>query len=141
MLLSELRDIIGQVQKFLVHHFFVPIDSHALFLILISPVLLVFDQLVSASSEYVVRVANLNNLVVVSIASTAHFLQKGLILLHRNLLLLNTQLFALQDVKLLFLPLDFLLAHFVLFFEFGDVLVASTHDFCIVVQKSGVLDQ
>lgn len=64
-----------------------------------------------------------------------------MILLHRNLLLLNTPLFSLQDVKLLFLPLDFLLAHFVLFFEFGYVLVASAHDFCIVVQESGILDQ
>lgn len=74
MLLSELRDIIGQVQKFLVHHFFISIDSHALFLVLISPVLLVFNQLVSASSEYIMCVANLNNLVVVAVASTAHFL-------------------------------------------------------------------
>ena len=141
ILLSEFRDIIGQVQKFLAHQFLVPFDSHALFLVLISPVLLVFDQLVSASSEYIVSVANLNNLVVVAITSTAHFLQKGLILLDCNLLLLNSLLFALEDVKLLFLPLDFLLAHFVLFFEFGDVLVASAHDFCIVIQEGGVLDQ
>ena len=95
MLLPEFRDIIGQVQKFLAHQFLVPFDSHALFLVLISPELLVLDQLVPASSKYVVRIANLNNLVVVSIASTAHFLQKGLILLNRDLLLLNSLLFAL----------------------------------------------
>ena len=87
------------------------------------------------------RVADLDNLVVVAIASIAHFLQKGLVLLHRNLLLLNSLLFALEDVKLLFLSLDLLLAHFILLLKLGDVLVASAHDFCIVVQESSVLDE
>ena len=67
--------------------------------------------------------------------------QEELVLIDSILLLLNTDFLGLQNGQLLALAVDFSVTILIVFLQLGDVLVALTHDFGIVVKECSVLDQ
>ena len=64
-----------------------------------------------------------------------------MILLHGCFLLFNSHLLRFQNQELLPLALDFSGALLVLLAKLGDILIAVTHDFSIVVKESSVLNE